>query len=122
MLNVVEHVEKREDEYYVTHTRVPVGVIIAAWKRNPSPEDIVDQFPSLSLADVYGVVSYYLDHRPEMDAHFAHLAEEYERERLREQAADPEFYADLHERIQRRRTDESQEQGPRDTSQGQLSE
>lgn len=108
MLSPVEHVEQRDGEYYVTHTSVPVGVVIAAWKRNPTPEDILDQFPSLSLADVYGVVSYYLDHRPEMDAHFAQLAEEYERERLQEQAADPASYAGLRRRRDARRTRESE--------------
>lgn len=113
MLSQVEHVEEREGEYYVARTRVPVGVVVAAWKRNPTPEDILDQFSSLSLADVYGVVSYYLDHRAEMDTHFAKLADEYERERLQEQAADPAFYEGMRERIQAWRT--AQELEHRDT-------
>lgn len=100
MIRTVEHVQEREGEYYVTDTRVPVGVVIASWKRGTAPEHIVEQFPTLSLADVYGVVTYYLDHQQELDGHFARLDEEYERTRLACRAEYPEFYADLQRRIE----------------------
>jgi uncharacterized protein (DUF433 family) len=98
MIRTVEHVQEREGEYYVARTRVPIGVIIAAWQRHASPEQIVEQIPSLTLADIYGVVTYYLDHQQELDAHFAALREEYERERMQARANDPAFYADLAQR------------------------
>jgi uncharacterized protein (DUF433 family) len=100
MIQTIEHVQEREGEYYVTNTRVPVGVVIASWKRGTPPEHITEQFPPLSLADVYGVVTYYLDHQQELEAHFTRLEEEYERARLAERAERPEFYADLHQRIE----------------------
>ena len=100
MIRTVEHVQEREGEYYVTSTRVPVGVVIASWKRGTSPEHITEQFPTLSLADVYGVITYYLDHQRELEAHFSRIEEEYERARLASRAARPEFYADLHQRIE----------------------
>ena len=56
MIPTIEHVQEREGEYYVVNTRVPVGVVIAAWQRATTPQHIVEQFPSLSLADVYGVI------------------------------------------------------------------
>lgn len=99
MIRTVEHVDEREGEYYVSHTRVPVGVVIASWKRQTLPEHIVEQFPSLSLADVFGVITYYLDHERELEEHFAEQRDEYERERLRARAEHPEFYADLQRRI-----------------------
>jgi uncharacterized protein (DUF433 family) len=96
----IEHVEEREGEYYASRTRVPVGVVVAAWKREDAPERIVEQFPSLSLADVYGVITYYLDHQREIEAHFARLRDEEERARQAARAEHPDFYADLQRRIE----------------------
>ena len=120
MLNTVEHVRSQDGEYYVSGSRVSLGVVIAAWKRGDTPERIMEQFPALTLANVYGAITYYLDHQPDMDAHFAALAEEFERLRLQEQAAHPEFYASLRQRIdawrQRHVADSDVRQSPPETS------
>jgi uncharacterized protein (DUF433 family) len=100
MISTVEHVQEREGEYYVTSTRVPIAVVLAAWKRGTSPGHITEQFPILSLADVYGVITYYLDHEQELEEHFARLAEEYEQARLTSRAERPELYDDLQRRIE----------------------
>ena len=111
MIHTIEHVQERDGEYYVTQTRVPVGVVIASWKRNTPPEHIVEQFPSLSLADIYGVITYYLDHQQQMDEHFARLGEEYERARLKQRTDNPAFYADLQQRIDAWRVTHPNESG-----------
>lgn len=100
MINTVEHIQERNGEYYVRDTRVTVHSIIASWRRGTAPEHIVEQFPSTTLADVFGVVSYYLDHRPEMDAHFAETAALYEREREADRARNPAFYDDMRRRVE----------------------
>jgi uncharacterized protein (DUF433 family) len=105
MISTVEHVQEREGEYYVTSTRVPIAVVIAAWKRGTSPESITRQYPLLSLADIYGVITYYLDHEQELEAHFVRLAGEYEQARLASRAERPEFYDDLQRRIEEWRTE-----------------
>ncbi|MGO8947397.1 MAG: DUF433 domain-containing protein [Ktedonobacterales bacterium] len=105
MISTVEHVQEREGEYYVTSTRVPISVVISAWKRGTSPEHITKQFPILSLADVYGVITYYLDHEQELEAHFAGVTQEYEQARLASRAERPEFYDDLQRRIEAWRTE-----------------
>lgn len=51
----------------VGQTRVRLDTIITAWKQGDSPEQIVENFDALDLADVYAVVSYYLKHRPEVE-------------------------------------------------------
>ena len=43
--------------------------VIYAWQSGESPEQIVDNFDVLSLADVYAVISYYLQHRADVDAY-----------------------------------------------------
>ncbi len=115
MATTIEHVEERNGEYYVAHTRVPIGVVITAWERGDTPERIVQQFPSLSLADVYGVIAYFLDHEEDLRTHFARLRDEYERAREAARAERPDFYADLQGRIaavrQAHAEDDDEDQG-----------
>lgn len=100
MINTVEHIEERNGEYYVRDTRVTVHSIIAAWQRGTAPEHIVAQFPTTTLADVFGVVSYYLDHRQQMDAHFADTAALYEREHEADHTRNPAFYDEMRRRVE----------------------
>ncbi len=44
-------------------TRVLLDTVVSAFKTGSTPEEIVMQFPALTLADVYAVISYYLSHR-----------------------------------------------------------
>jgi uncharacterized protein (DUF433 family) len=50
-------------------TRVTLDTIVAAFDEGATAEEIVHQYPSLDLADVYGVISYYLRRRPEVEAY-----------------------------------------------------
>jgi uncharacterized protein (DUF433 family) len=51
----------------VGNIRVRLETIISAFHRGDSPEQIVDSFDVLSLAEVYAVIAYYLNHREEVD-------------------------------------------------------
>ena len=44
----------------VGHTRVTLDTVVAAFEQGASAEEIAGQFSVLSLADVYGAISYYL--------------------------------------------------------------
>ncbi len=50
-------------------TRVHLETIIAAFHQGDSPEQIVDSFDVLTLADVYAVIAYYLNNREEVDTY-----------------------------------------------------
>ena len=100
MINAIEHIVERDGEYFVRDTRVSVHSIIASWKRGTPPERIVEQFPAASLADVYGVISYYLDHPAELDAHFAATNAAYERQRQEDRERDPAFYGEMSRRVE----------------------
>jgi uncharacterized protein (DUF433 family) len=52
-------------------TRVPLDTVVYAFRNGASAEAIVDRFPSLKLADVYGAITYYLRHTTEVDAYIA---------------------------------------------------
>lgn len=60
----------------VRGTRVRLDTIIFAYHQGCSPEEICLKYPSVSLTDVYAIITYYLWHKKDVDAYLA------ERERL----------------------------------------
>jgi uncharacterized protein (DUF433 family) len=53
----------------VAGTRVTLGIVARAFERGATAEEIVQQFPSLALADVYAVIGYLLRHRAKVAAY-----------------------------------------------------
>lgn len=52
-------------------TRVTLDTLVAAFEQGATAEEIAQQYPSLGLADVYAVISYYLRRRDEVRAYLA---------------------------------------------------
>ena len=57
-------------------TRVTLATIVIAFHQGATAETIVQQYPSLALADVYAVIGYYLRHQDEVDAYLAEQQQE----------------------------------------------
>jgi len=53
----------------VAGTRVTLDTIVSAFNEGATPEEIVQQYPSLHLADLYSVIGYYLRRRAEVEAY-----------------------------------------------------
>jgi uncharacterized protein (DUF433 family) len=53
----------------VGNSRVLLELVIHAYYLGETPESIVDSYPTLKIADVYAVFSYYLDHPETIDAY-----------------------------------------------------
>ena len=53
----------------IGETRILLELVIHAYLRGESVEEIVDSYPTLKLSDVYAVLAYYLTHRTEIDAY-----------------------------------------------------
>src|SRR5215467_16387022 len=51
----------------IGNTRVTLDTVLAAFADGATAEEIVQQYPSLQLADVYSVIGYYLRHTVEVD-------------------------------------------------------
>ncbi len=51
----------------VGNTRVTLDTVIAAFNSGYTPEEIIINFDTLELADVYSVIGYYLRHKIEVD-------------------------------------------------------
>ena len=54
---------------FVANTRVTLDTVVLAYLESATAEEIVEQYPSLQLADVYSVIAYYLRRKTEVDAY-----------------------------------------------------
>jgi len=64
-------------------SRVTLDTVVAAFREGMTPEGIVEQYPSVRLAQVYSVIGYVLNHREEVDAYLGgrqHLADQVRRQ------------------------------------------
>jgi uncharacterized protein (DUF433 family) len=52
-------------------TRVTLDTVVGAFSRGATAEQIVQQYPSLDLADVYAVIAWYLRNAKEVDAYLS---------------------------------------------------
>jgi uncharacterized protein (DUF433 family) len=77
---VVEQIERiplTEDASEVIHiagTRVTLDSLAEAFHEGATAEEMVQQYPSLALADVYSVLGYLLRHQKEVAAYLERRA------------------------------------------------
>jgi uncharacterized protein (DUF433 family) len=62
------HTDK-DGVFRVGNTRVTLDTIVGAFKEGATAEEIAYQYPTVSLADIYSVISYYLRQKKEVDAY-----------------------------------------------------
>jgi uncharacterized protein (DUF433 family) len=55
----------------VRGTRVTLDTVVAAFREGATAEEIAQQYPAVSLADVYQVIGYYLRHSSELEPYLA---------------------------------------------------
>ena len=51
----------------ILETRVPVRAVVELWRIGVRPEEIPDHLPQIGLAQVFDALSYYADHREQVD-------------------------------------------------------
>jgi len=73
------YVERREGVQggrpVIKGSRFPVTSIVLNHRRGLSVDEILREFPHLTPAEVYDALSYYYDHRSEIDAEIAGLSD-----------------------------------------------
>ncbi len=90
-----QYIEHRNQGYWIAGSRVSLDSVIIAFLNGLSPETIAAEcFPTLTLEQVYGAITYYLAHRDEMDA-YLHAHEEIDTLRQTTHQADPSFTTKL---------------------------
>lgn len=60
--------------YRVSGTRVTLDLVVRAFNRGATAEEIVQKYDSLRLSDVYRVIGYYLKHSEELADYFENRA------------------------------------------------
>lgn len=53
----------------VAGTRVTLDTVVGAFEAGATAAEIAQQYPTVPLVDVYSVITYYLRHKPEVDAY-----------------------------------------------------
>ena len=56
-------------------TRVTLDTVVRAFIRGATAEEIAQQYPSLSLPDIYATISYYLQNREDVKKYLDYLKE-----------------------------------------------
>ena len=57
----------RGDVVRIGGTRVPLQTVIRAYLRGDSPQQIAEDYDTLTLADIFSTIAYYLRHPAEVD-------------------------------------------------------
>ena len=68
-----------DDVIRVGSTRVTLTTLVHAFNQGLTPEEIVTDFPALLLADVYAVITYYLNNREAVENYLSEQDREADR-------------------------------------------
>ncbi len=90
-----EYIERRDGGYYFVGSRVSLDSVVYQFLQGESPEAIVQAFPSLSLEQAYGGITFYLAHRAEMDAYLEKAEARFKELATASRNANPLLYAKL---------------------------
>jgi uncharacterized protein (DUF433 family) len=94
-----DYIEQRDPGYYFIGSRVSLDSVVCQFLRGESPESILQAFPSLSLEQVYGGITFYLAHRAEIDEHLKQGEKRFEDLARTSREANPLLYTKLDEAL-----------------------
>ncbi len=66
-----EYVERRHESFYLIGSRVPLAIIVHDFQNGDAPETIQSNFPTLSLEQVYGAITFYLGNKADVEKDLA---------------------------------------------------
>src|SRR5258708_39221352 len=95
MEHMEDYVERREEGYYVAGSRVSLDSIVMAFWRGQAPESILRSYPSLTLAQIYGAIAFYLSNQAEIDSYLKEWDARTAEQRAEARRAHPELHAKL---------------------------
>ena len=83
-------------------TRVRLDTVVYAFNQGYTAEEILSQFPALELADIYVVISYYLNNREAVDEYIQQ--QEKEAVQIKEQLESRPGYQAFRQRLHNLKT------------------
>lgn len=75
---IVPFTRNEDGSIRVGSTRVLLDLVVHAFNEGQTPEEIVIQYPTLKLSEVYSTIAYYLENQVEIDTYVAQRAQEAE--------------------------------------------
>jgi hypothetical protein len=63
------YVEQRDQGYWLKETRISLDSVVYSFLNGDSPESIAQNFPLLSLEQIYGAITFYLANREMIDVY-----------------------------------------------------
>lgn len=90
-----QYIEQREGCYRLVGSRVSLDSIVYSFKVHRSPERIVQSFPTLSLEQVYGAITFYLANQDAVDTYLKEGEVEFSRLRDESYQSNAALYAKL---------------------------
>ncbi|MEW5957113.1 MAG: DUF433 domain-containing protein [Chloroflexota bacterium] len=92
-----------EDAIRIAGTRVGIETVVRDYLQGASPEEIVLNYPTLTLEQVYATITYYLTNQDTVTAYMS-LVQKRQEEAWTEQQSHPsEFVRSLRERLDEQR-------------------
>lgn len=89
------YIEQRETGYWIVGTRISLDSVVYSFLDGESPESIAQNFPLLSLEQVYGAIAFYLANREFVDAYLEAGEAEFQRLQQSCQEKSPLLYQKL---------------------------
>ena len=86
-----EYVEQRDGTYKIVGTRVSLDSVVYAFLRGAAPESIQRSFPSLTLEQIYGAITYYLANQEEINQYLLDGKAEFEKLQRAAREAHPDW-------------------------------
>lgn len=73
----------------IGNSRIPLELVVDQYECGMTPEDIVNAYDTLTLANVYGVIAFCLEHREQVQSYVQHRREQADRQRVEIEAKFP---------------------------------
>ena len=87
--------------FRITDSRVTLDSVVHQFKIGATAEQIQDDFPSLHLRDIYGVIAYYLEHSQAVEQYL--LEQEQSAAQMRQEIESEQDTTGLRDRLRQRR-------------------
>jgi len=64
-----QYIEQRDQGYWIEGTRISLDSVVYAFLNGESPESIAQNFPLLTVEQVYGAITFYLASKDLIDTY-----------------------------------------------------
>jgi len=67
------YIDQENGALRIAGTRVGLDCVVAHYQEHRTPEQIIESFPTITLAQAYGAIAYYLDNQKLVDDFIAEV-------------------------------------------------